>query len=127
MYSAPSAVLLNELLKGTISISIAYYNSVVSVNQSLQPPQEDSKLNSRRLSQDLWNTSNVMSLDRLSIAANTLRLEIFSLVLFSSLFIPNHGSKLNLNSKLSWPIPALIVGNYLFQLSFTLFKIIFSS
>lgn len=78
MYSAASAVLLNECLKGTISLSIALYNTLLATPGSgyapLSPedrPDEEKATGRQRQWQELWTAH------RMQKAATKLRKDVF--------------------------------------------------
>jgi UDP-sugar transporter A1/2/3 len=80
MYSAASAVLLNELLKGAISLSIAFRNAVHAhpgVGGDYVPlPSKDELEDGRKVS-PASGTENVWNSTRMQLAARKLFSEIF--------------------------------------------------
>lgn len=73
MYSAASAVLLNELLKGGISLAIAYYNAVNSPSSGGSGAFMDNRLSEKRLHED----SRGRDSSRLTRAAVKVKDDVF--------------------------------------------------
>ncbi|GAA5954814.1 hypothetical protein JCM21900_005911 [Sporobolomyces salmonicolor] len=84
MYSAASAVLLNELLKGAISLSIAFRNAVHSVSSSgggsgeYAPVDKDELESGRKGGRDAGTAASVWEPRRIKSAAKKTVAEIFS-------------------------------------------------
>ncbi|GAA6026882.1 hypothetical protein JCM8097_005930 [Rhodosporidiobolus ruineniae] len=80
MYSAASAVLLNELLKGAISLSIAFRNAVLAANQpgSALERGEYAKLDLDEKRHGAAGADSPWSADNVSRAARKMLTEVFS-------------------------------------------------
>lgn len=79
MYSAASAVVLNELLKGAISLSIAFYNSVHAASPSAHTAwlAEKTSLDGDAATVVTEHWLDVWEFNRVRRAASSLRNDIF--------------------------------------------------
>lgn len=79
MYSAASAVLLNECLKGAISITIAFYNTLLaspgSGYSALSSNEKEAEDKAGSLRNKRWD--KLLTVQRVSAAGGKLRKEIF--------------------------------------------------
>ena len=79
MYSAASAVLLNEILKGTISISIAFSNAVHAQSSyvALSPDDGRTLENEKRTNNSPEPWQQVWEMKRVMRGAEKLRKDVF--------------------------------------------------
>jgi UDP-sugar transporter A1/2/3 len=81
MYSAASAVLLNECLKGTISLSIAFYNALhAQPPAGYAPLSPDEKTDEHKQAAGRKPWEEVWTAPRIKRAAGRMRKEIFRCV-----------------------------------------------
>ncbi|ORY79696.1 nucleotide-sugar transporter-domain-containing protein [Leucosporidium creatinivorum] len=79
MYSAASAVLLNECLKGTISISIAFYNTLLATPGSgYAPLSPEDRSDEEKAAQRPKRWDEVLTVSRVRKAGAKLRKDVFS-------------------------------------------------
>lgn len=77
MYSAASAVLLNECLKGTISISIAFYNTLLATPGSGYAPLSPEDRSDEEKAERPKRWDELMTVSRFRKAGAKLRKEVF--------------------------------------------------
>lgn len=116
MYSAASAVLLNECLKGTISISIAFYNTLLATPGSGYAPLslEDRSDEEKAERPKRWD--ELMTASRIRKAGAKLRKEVFRCV-GSSASPRKRDAGAAANASVSSPAPT--AGSSRFQLAST--------